>query len=113
MEHFLFSDSFLSREPMINKEDSDHPKTISNRFPKSKLFSTNLHHFRFSTLFPRENNLGTRVKFAAATQVHFYLYRLQNALVVYFEIAPYIPRFHHFLSDPLLRDSQHDDFKVF
>ena len=37
LEHFQFSDSFSSREPMSKKEKSDHSKTISNRFLMSKL----------------------------------------------------------------------------
>ena len=34
--------------------------------------------FSISDSFPRENKLGTRVKFAAVTQVHFYLYRYRR-----------------------------------
>ena len=61
---------------MIKIETSDHSETISNRFLMSKLiykiifdrFGT----FSISDSFSgRDSFFGTRVKFAAATEVHF------------------------------------------
>ena len=37
LQHFRFSNSFQSREPMTKKEKSDHSETISNRFLMLKL----------------------------------------------------------------------------
>ena len=64
---------------MIKIETSDHSETISNRFLMSKLiykivfdrFGT----FSISDSFSgRDSFFGTRVKFAADTEVHFYIY---------------------------------------
>ena len=52
LEYFRFSDSFLSREPMIKKEKLDQSETISNWFLVSKLvYGMIFDHFGTFSIF--------------------------------------------------------------